>query len=106
MNKSELEKYFASVELEKYTETTLIDRNSLLRNIKQVKKYGYAVANREEFWQVVGIAAPIVDYDNRIMAALSLWTPVRFASLEELKHKAPLLLEVAIKISACFGSMA
>lgn len=106
MEKPDLERYLRSTELEKYTENTPITQDALLQDIKYAQATGYAVANREEFWQVVGIAAPIVDYDNRIMAALSLWTLTRLASLEELKAKSPLLLETAAKISARFGSMA
>ncbi|WP_240923529.1 IclR family transcriptional regulator [uncultured Psychromonas sp.] len=105
MDKVELDKYLDTAELEKFTENTLTDQKSLLRDIEQIKIKGYATSNREEFWQVVGIAVPIVDYDNRIMASLSLWTPTRFASLEALESEAPLLLETAAKISARFGSM-
>lgn len=106
MQKPELDKYLDTAELEKFTETTLTDQKSLLRDLEETREKGYAVSNREEFWQVVGIAAPIVDYDNRLMASLSLWTPTRFASMEALESEAPLLLETAAKISSRFGSMA
>lgn len=106
MDKPALDKYLNTAELEKYTENTLTDQRSLLLDLESIQKNGYATSNREEFWQVVGIAAPIVDYDNRIMATLSLWTPTRFASMEALEREAPLLLDAAAKISARFGSMA
>ncbi|WP_077343368.1 IclR family transcriptional regulator [Pseudocolwellia agarivorans] len=105
MNKVELDKYLETIELEKFTENTLTDEKSLLQDIEATKARGYGISNREEFWQVVGIAAPIVDYENRIVASLSLWTPTRLASMETLESKAPLLLEAAAKISARFGSM-
>ncbi|ASJ73849.1 IclR family transcriptional regulator [Granulosicoccus antarcticus] len=106
MSKFELDTYLDTTELEKYTETTLTDQKSLLNDIELARELGYAKGNREEFWQVVGIAAPIVDYDNRIMAALSLWTPTRFASMSTLEQDVPAMLETAAKISARFGSMA
>lgn len=105
MEKPDLERYLATADLEKYTETTPTDQKTLLRDIKQAQENGYAVANREEFWQVVGIAAPIVDYDNRVMAALSLWTLTRIASLESIKEESETLLKTAANISARFGSM-
>ncbi len=105
MDKPALDQYLDIAELEKFTENTLIDQKTLLTDLKLINKNGYAISNREEFWQVVGIAAPIVDYDKRILATLSLWTPTRFGSMEELKSKAPLLLDAAAKISARFGSM-
>ena len=105
MDKAELDNYLSTAELEKFTENTLTDQKSLLSNLEKIKEKGYATSNREEFWQVVGIAAPILDYDNRILASISLWTPTRFASLEALESESKLLLETAAKISARFGSM-
>lgn len=105
MDETTLNKYLSNVELEKFTENTLTDQKSLLSDLEQIKIKGYATSNREEFWQVVGIAAPILDYDNRILASISLWTPTRFSSLEALEQESTLLLETAAKISARFGSM-
>ena len=105
MDKPALDKYLNTTELEKFTENTLTDQKSLLDELTQIQQAGYASSNREEFWQVVGVAAPIVDYDNRIIASISLWTPTRFASMEELQDQVPVLLQSAAKISSRFGSM-
>lgn len=105
MEKPDLDRYLATADLEKYTETTPTDHKSLLRDISHAQEKGFAIANREEFWQVVGIAAPIVDYDNRVLAALSLWTLTRLASLEAIKEEAEVLMQTASQISARFGSM-
>jgi len=106
MDAPSLKAYLKHAELEKYTEETLTNKKSLQRDIKSVVSRGYAIANREELWQVVGIAAPIVSYDKRVVAALSLWTPTRFSSLDELLNHAPRLMETASVISARLGSMA
>lgn len=106
MEPLEREEYLRTAEMEKYTETTLTTPDALSRDIAQVRERGYAIADREEFYQVVGMAAPILDYEDRILAALSLWIPTRFASLEELQSNAPALLETASTISKRFGSMA
>jgi DNA-binding IclR family transcriptional regulator len=105
MDKPALDKYLNTTELEKFTENTLTDQKSLLDELTQIQQAGYASSNREEFWQVVGVAAPIVDYDNRIIASISLWTPTRSASMEELQDQVPVLLQTAAKISSRFGSM-
>lgn len=106
MDPPSLSIYLEKGEFEKYTETTITDKISLRKEIEQVVDRGYAVSNREELWQVVGIAAPIVSYDKRAVAALSLWTPVKHASLEVLEKYAPKLKETAVTISTRFGLIA
>jgi len=92
-------------ELEKYTEFTITSVDALKKELEKVRKTGLAVCDREEFLQVSGIAAPIFDYQSRIIAALSLWAPTKLATVDDLMTKAPLLAATAAGISARFGAM-
>ncbi|MEO9781236.1 MAG: IclR family transcriptional regulator [Sedimentitalea sp.] len=105
MTDEELAAYFAEAELEKFTETTLTTEKALRADIARSLERGFAISDREEFYQVSGIAAPILDYDRRMLAALSLWVPLRNASFEQLLESAPMLLAKAEQISARFGQM-
>lgn len=105
MTEEEVAAYFAQAELEKFTETTLTTPEALSKDIAATRKRGFAISDREEFYQVSGIAAPILDYDRRILASISLWIPLRHASLEQILENAPKLLAMAEKISARFGQM-
>ncbi|WP_298922246.1 IclR family transcriptional regulator [uncultured Roseobacter sp.] len=105
MTEEELDSYFAVAELEKFTETTLTTRAALEKDMKNIRKNGYAVSDREEFYQVAGIAAPILDYDQRILATISLWVPLRNATFADLLKQTPLLLAKTEAISARFGQM-
>ncbi|MFK7835972.1 MAG: IclR family transcriptional regulator [Sulfitobacter sp.] len=105
MRVEEREAYFQTAELEKFTETTLTSRAALERDMGNTLARGYAISDREEFYQVVGIAAPILDFDQRILAAIGLWIPLRVASLTELLAHAPALVAKAEAISARFGRM-
>ena len=105
MTDEERTSFFQSAELEKFTETTLTSRAALEADMAQIRTRGFAISDREEFYQVVGIAAPILDYDGRILATLSLWVPLRNATLDTLLGHAPALLTKAEAISARFGQM-
>ena len=70
-----------------------------------IRAQGFAVSNREEFNQVGGIAAPIFDHDGRILAAISLWIPLRVAPLKDLLACVPALLTKTGEISARFGQL-
>ncbi|WP_417210413.1 IclR family transcriptional regulator [Antarctobacter sp.] len=96
----------AGYELEKYTETTITDPDRLADELSRIRSQGYATCDREEFLQVSGIAAPVLDYQSKIIAALSLWAPTNVASIESLLPHVPVLKETAALISARFGAMA
>ena len=106
MTPEERDAYFAVAELEKFTETTLTSRRDIEATLDEIKAKGYAVSDREEFYQVVGMAAPILDHNGRILAAISLWIPLRVASLEALLDCVPRLLAAVEDISARFGQLA
>ena len=105
MTQEQRDAYFAQAELEKFTETTLTTRAALETDMKKTLERGYAISDREEFLQVAGIAAPILDYDRRILAGVSLWCPLRHASLDEILAQAPRLLAMTKEVSARFGLM-
>lgn len=97
--------YFKVAELEKFTETTLVTQKDLEAEMNLIRSQGYAVSDREEFYQVVGLAAPIFDYDRRILASLSLWIPLRQADLDTMVNQSPILIAKCEEISARFGQM-
>ena len=68
-------------------------------------KNGFGFSDREEFWQIRGIAAPVLDYDNRILAAMSLWSPTHYISSDDLIALSPKLKKAAAEISSRFGRM-
>lgn len=103
--KDERDSYFKVAELEKFTETTLTNRRDIEAALDDIRAQGFAVSDREEFYQVVGIAAPIFDHDGRILAAISLWIPLRVAPLKDLLACVPALLTKTREISARFGQL-
>ncbi len=106
MTEEERDAYFKVAELEKFTETTLTNRQDIEAGLEAIRTQRFAISDREEFYQVVGIAAPIFDHDGRILAAISLWIPLRVASLDRLLAFSPALLAKTTEISARFGQLA
>lgn len=87
-------------ELERCTEFTRTDVGALERELEQIRVQSYASAIREEFLQVMGIAAPIRNEQDQVIAALSLWTLTAKTRPEELVALAPELKAAAGQISA------
>jgi len=65
-----------NVELERYTEHTIISLKKLQEDLVTIAKNGYAIDNQEIIPGGICIAAPICDKTNKVFAALSATLPV------------------------------
>ena len=61
-----------NLELVEFTPATLSDLNELDQELKKIKKQGYAVDKGETHQYLEGIAAPIFDAQNQIVAAIAI----------------------------------
>lgn len=61
-----------SVELRRFTESTLTDRPAIKARLEQIRQQGFAVSRGELDDNVVGVAAPIRDARDRVVAAVSI----------------------------------
>jgi DNA-binding IclR family transcriptional regulator len=75
MEKEDLEEFFREVELKKFTENTITDKNILLKELEEVRKNGYAVDNEEWEKEVRCLSVPVRDYTGDVVAALTLSAP-------------------------------
>jgi DNA-binding IclR family transcriptional regulator len=101
---ADLEEFFDSVELRPYTKNTIVTRERLEKEIREVRRRGYALDLKELDLNLHCIAAPIYDYSNRIVAALSISAPsIRFTRAKIDKLIAP-MLEITAEISREMGS--
>lgn len=56
----------------KRTEFSITDPESLIREVAEVRKRGYAMDNEENYLQLKCVAAPIRSYDGKAVAAISV----------------------------------
>lgn len=88
-----------SLKFEKYTEFTKTSATDLMHELLSAVSKGYAVSEKEEFLQVTGIAAPIRNEQNEVVACLSVWAQEELASAETVKASSSALVEAANSIS-------
>lgn len=103
MSEPRQDRLLGELNLKRITENTIVSPDALKRELKLTRIRGYGTADREEFLQVVGVAAPILDTDRAVMAAVSVWCPIDRATIGELQLIAPDLLEMTRRISAQMG---
>lgn len=99
----QLEQLLAVKGLPWFTEHTITTLDRLRKELIQVRMQGYACDNEECELGARCVAAPIKDYTNRIVAAISVSGPVTRMTNEHIYDKLPFLLDAAAQISARLG---
>ncbi|WP_417727837.1 IclR family transcriptional regulator [Roseovarius sp.] len=83
LTRSHLMRYLAATELKARTPNTLTEPNALLAEIQQVRDQGYSL-DREEFMQdMIALAVPIFDVNDRLMATLAFHAPTQRFSVDK-----------------------
>ncbi len=101
------EKILDSVDFNKFTEHTIINKEQFISELELIKKQGYAL-DREEHQENVGcIAAPILDNSDKVFASISVTFIFNIENLDkQLKKYKDLILENSRLISKKMGHIA
>lgn len=88
----------------KYTDNTILTEDEYRKNLEEVEKVGYAIDNQEKDLGVVCIAGPIFNYNNDVVASISISGPsIRLTSETindfYIKH----VVECCKKVSTAIG---
>jgi IclR family acetate operon transcriptional repressor len=89
--------------LQKFTEHTLTDPDSLRGALAEIRRCGYAVSYSEHNEMVRGVAAPIRDHDGKVFASLSALGTVSRITPESIPELAVHVVKAADEISRLFG---
>ncbi len=96
--------YIDSLVFDQLGRNTITDKAKLHRQAEEVKKTGYATDLFEFSEEILSIAAPIYNYDHKIIATISISGPgTRLTEADMIAH-VPDLLATARAISRNFGS--
>lgn len=97
--RSHLMRYLAATDLTAHTPNTLTDPDALLAEIQQVREQGYSL-DREEFMQdMIALAVPILDVNDRLMATLAFHAPTQRFSIEKALDYLDAIREAAAELS-------
>jgi IclR family transcriptional regulator, KDG regulon repressor len=89
--------------LKRMTDNTITSRKKLLEELQVVRDCGYAVSRAERFADAMGLAAPIFDAAENVIASLNVAGPLlRFTDAEVAKY-APKVMQLADQASRSLG---
>lgn len=92
----EIQEILDSEPLERYTEITIVDKDELWKKIEESRIKGYTISFGELEPQTVSVGAPIFDYSQKVIAAISVAGPEQRFNSENL----PLIIEETKKTAA------
>ena len=94
LDEKEINKIIDDITFQKFTETTITDRESLLKELSKIREQGYALDKEEHEIGIMCIAAPIL-VRNKPVAAISISAPVQ--RIQNNIHKYSILIESLIE---------
>lgn len=85
LDRSQLDDYFSRVELVKHTSKTVVDEDSLRKEIARAATHGFSVVDQELAAGLRTIAVPIHDRDGEVVAAISIGVTAATVSMATLR---------------------
>ncbi|CAM4077673.1 IclR family transcriptional regulator [Nocardia ninae] len=102
LRKEEIDEYLSRHELTAFTDATITSVRKLRTELNATKKRGYAISMGERQIGAASLAAPILDHDGGVVAAISVCGPLsRFQP--RMDEYVPMLLKAAGAVSAQLG---
>lgn len=99
----QVDSLFEGVKLERFTPATIASKEELHRELARVRLRGYATDEEEYTPGVRCVAAPVLDHEGRVVAAMSVSVPtVRFRGTVRSRARA-LIVAAAADLSAALG---
>lgn len=99
----EIEQIIKTKGLEKFTENTITDKNSLIEDLKRITDIGYTVDNMEHEEGVRCVGAPIRNHRGAVFASISVSGPSQRIPPEEIPEIAKIVMSTAAEISKKMG---
>ena len=99
----QLERYLETCDLQPFTAKTIVERETLLREIEEVRRKGLAFDDGEFDAEARCVAVPVRDFTGRVAGAIGMSGPMWRLSLQALQEKSKYVREAAVALSAELG---
>lgn len=106
MEDEEIEAYLDRTQLAAFQESTITDRNVLWREVRAIRKRGFAESKGELFPGGGALAAPIKDFSGKTVGVMDILTPEHRYTPAHREHCIGMLLAGARRASERLGHRA
>ncbi len=102
LSREELSVLFAEETFQKFTGNTITSTEALYQELQKVKDQGYAVDDEEYEYNVICLAGPVYNYENRIEAALGMSGP-KIRMEGRVAEVGAVVKDVSLRLSRLLG---
>jgi len=99
----EIDKIIQKEKLITFGPKTIIDPIKLKKHLKEIQKNGYATSVEERILGSASVAAPVLDYEGKVVASLSISGPTTRFTKKKVSIFISLVKEAAQEISVSLG---
>jgi len=103
MADDEIEAYLDRTDLAAFQKSTITDRDKLWREVRGIRKRGFAESKGELFPGGGALAAPIKDFSGKTVAVMDILTPEHRYTASHREHCIEMLLDGARRASERLG---
>ncbi|MEH6632430.1 MAG: IclR family transcriptional regulator [Halopseudomonas aestusnigri] len=90
---------YLNSDLEQFTPYTMVDKEKLRKDIKRIKKVGYAVSVEETYEGAAGISSAFVDQNNYPLGSIAIAFPLKRLTKSEQEKIGRQISEIADSVS-------
>lgn len=99
----EIHRLLSDYHFTKQTEYAITNKNELYNQLEKFNQQGYAIDNQENELGVRCIAVPLLNYENKVVAGISISTLISQVDDERLKEYINLLKQAGLEVSKKLG---
>lgn len=103
LKEDELENILKDLNLIRFSDKTITSMNHLRKELKEIKRNGFAFCDREYDKYLRAIGAPIMGLGSKVIGAVVLVAPSNRIKIKEVNHFGSMVKETGIKISSDMG---
>lgn len=97
------ENILKNLQIERLTSQTIVDIGDLQKEIRLIQELGYAVSRGERVEGAYSVSAPLFDFRNQVVGAISISGPTNRFSDEKIIEYSGLLVKATNQISSALG---
>lgn len=98
LSRSARESFVSNLVLERHSANTIVDAPSLLDQLTDIRRLGYALDDQEFFDGMIALAVPVRDTAGRFLAALAIHGPIQRFTLDDAVSRRHLLTDAAKRL--------
>jgi len=99
LHEEDWDRIIAKEGLKRYTKNTITQVHQIKNHLREIRRKGYAMSDREVYEDVMAVSAPILNDRGELVAGLSVVGPVYRTNKRKMNFLVRLVVEYAKKIS-------